>query len=311
VLQSLYQTLMLRHVAIRCDHDRMSARMSRLQAEKGRQFVRRSFFAAMTVPMLVGCITMPADMQGRIAEAHATHVTAFGPLRMVVVASFLSGPKPPPSARFVACAKVGKAAVFALGVDCRPEDEALAKALNSVPNALEALLGGAVRSKGLRVLRVDAQFGGQRQERSLAWGELPRMSFLLRDQVDADKFESAAVETVAHELSHLVQHQRHWRIDLDARERSAVWIGRCTALALTGAVSPRQGADMPVSSARSDMDSSLRMAAQADSEWNGLNLASTMAREAAHRNCVERVREYSSPMLQNALTPLGSLPESG
>jgi hypothetical protein len=277
-----------------------SARLKSFSAQHGRRLVRRSLLGVVSVLALGACITMPADMQGRIAEAHATNVTAVGPLRMVVVASFLSGKAPPASAEFVHCAKSGSASVYALGVDCRPEDQLLAAQLNSIPNAIELMLGGVVDSRGLRVLRVSAKFGGRRQERSLAWGELPRMSFLMRDQADADKFESAAIETVAHELSHVVQHQRHWRADLDDRERSALWIGRCTALALTGWVTPRL--DMPVSSTRGDMDSSLRMSAQADKDWENVDLTSADGRKAARQMCVERVREYSSPILQTSLS---------
>ncbi len=267
------------------------------------RFIRRIGGLVCIATAMCGCVTMPQELKGRVTEAYATNVTSLGPLRLVVVASFLAGHAPPRSIIFQRCSVNGAASVYVLGTDCRPEDTALAAKIAEIPSAMGKQIGGRIDVRGLRVVRVDAQYGGVRQERAAALGSLPTMSFLLRNQADPAAMATAAIEVVAHELSHVVQHQRLWRGDLDGRERSAVWIGRCTALALTGTVIQRAGKDIPETSARTDVDSSLRMSAESDKEWAAFDGPAVFGSgeeivQVRFDACTRRVREYSTPMLE-------------
>lgn len=245
------------------------------------------------VEALAACISLPKDLEGRVAEAYATDGARFGPLQTMVVASYLSGTGT--NDRAVGdCAVAGTARVRVLGVACRPEDAALAATLSRVPDAIGELLGVGVPSRGIEVVRTSAAVGVHAQQRAVSWGAIPRMRFHIRDQSSSELTSAVAVEVAAHELVHALHVREGSQVPADDEELSAAWTGSCVALALTGRWVPRDSSAAHLRSSNAAADSSLQQSARVQSELE--DVPSLVV-------CGDRARSASRHLHQTTLPP--------
>lgn len=254
------------------------------------RWLRRTCIAGAAL-LQIGCITMPVDFEGKFVEAYSTTGLKVGSVQAIVVASFLRGTRQSTS-NPVSCLNSGTVAILALDMPCQPDDPKLAVAIASIPAFLQSVLGGEIDVSGIEIVRSSPQVEVRSQSRSLAWRKLPTMRFYIREQSTAAETLAAAVDVVAHEVTHALYVQRNVDLGLDEEELSAAWIGACARLRIAGSWSPTKGGSL-----RSDddaLDSSLRQAAQVDNALAAADL------QRFTTLCRDRIRATSSRLMAAA-----------
>jgi hypothetical protein len=248
------------------------------------------------------CATIPSDLSKRASEAYRTQVFDVFGLRWVRVTSVLSGGSGSANGPEIPCADVKNIRVSALGTDCDSErDEALARVVAEVAPWLQSQLGGTVAVDQIVLVRVGGDSGLVKSRSAVSASRYPEMRFYLRHLADPEAMASNTVEVVAHELTHVVHHDRRTNLSLSEEEASAYWAGMCAAGALTGQVASIAGSHLGSRSADERANTSLtarETAIQALKEM-AATAAVDPSQDSLLANCLARLRESSASLLRD------------
>jgi hypothetical protein len=248
------------------------------------------------------CATIPPDLSKRASEAYRTQVFDLLGLRWVRVTSVLSGGSGSANGPEIRCADAKNIRVSALGMDCDSErDEALARVVAEVAPWLQSQLGGTLAVDRIVLVRVGGDSGLVNSRSAVSASRYPEMRFYLRHRADPEAMVSNAVEIVAHELTHVVHHDRKTNLSLPEEEASAYWAGMCAALALTGQVASIAGSHLDSRSADERANTSLRARETAVQAWKEMAATAAVAssQDSLRAKCRTRLRESSASLLRD------------
>lgn len=168
----------------------------------------RFLLAATLCGLLFGCATAPPpQLRPYVSDAYSTGFTSYGNLHFVRFTSYMTGKRRPsglPQAIARAAGDGGTAQILAFDrtEPSRRMAAELARQLNAIPAALEALLPVESGRLDLEIILVPRVYSYSLYDPHLLLGRNIRARFAIRAMDDLEVTRRQALRTVAHEVFH-------------------------------------------------------------------------------------------------------------